>query len=67
MGSGPVVLDWHKHKLGARLTCRLCPQKALMRDEQGRPCHKVCAEREAADKASVAAASYERGRAWAPS
>lgn len=59
---GPAVLDWRSHKVGARLKCRLCVEKALMRDGQGKPCHKVCAEREAAATAGTAAASYERRR-----
>ena len=40
-----VGLDWHRHAVGRqRLPCRLCGQGAFLRDEHGRPCHKVCAE-----------------------
>lgn len=61
--NSPTILNWRSHKVGARLKCRLCPDAAWMRDEQGQPCHKVCAEREAAAAVSTAAASYERRRA----
>ena len=42
-----TVLDWKRHAMGPPMPCRLCGQGALMRDEHGRPCHKVCAEKEA--------------------
>ena len=44
---GAVTLDWKRHAMGPLMPCRLCGQGALMRDEHGRPCHKVCAEKEA--------------------
>jgi hypothetical protein len=37
-------LDWHTHKSGDPMPCRICRRPALMRDADGRPCHKVCAE-----------------------
>lgn len=43
----PPVLDWRAHKVGAPKPCRLCGAPAIMRDADGQPCHKVCAERAA--------------------
>lgn len=40
----PAVLDWSKHSMGALRPCRICGFPALMRDDAGQPCHKVCAE-----------------------
>jgi hypothetical protein len=37
-------LDWSTHKAGDRRPCRLCGDPAFMRDANGRPCHKTCAE-----------------------
>lgn len=37
-------LDWSRHKTGPPVPCRLCGLVAVMRDEDDRPCHKVCAE-----------------------
>lgn len=37
-------LDWSKHRIGSPAPCRVCGKPALMRDEYGQPCHKVCAE-----------------------
>jgi len=42
--SMPVILDWHTHKIGPPARCRICRRDALMRDAEGKPCHKVCAE-----------------------
>jgi hypothetical protein len=47
----PPVLDWRAHKVGAPKPCRLCGAPAIMRDADGLPCHKVCAERAAAQRA----------------
>jgi hypothetical protein len=45
-----IGLDWRRHQVGSRWAkgkaCVLCGRPALMRDEAGRPCHKVCAERD---------------------
>lgn len=50
-----VVLDWRRHKLGIRrAACRLCRRKTWLRDEVGKPCHKVCAE-QAIERAAAAA------------
>ncbi|GLY21680.1 competence protein CoiA family protein [Micromonospora sp. NBRC 101691] len=50
--SGPatasVSLNWSKHAAGEPRPCRVCQKPALMRDQDGRPCHKVCAESQAA-------------------
>ncbi|MEU4570808.1 hypothetical protein [Micromonospora sp. NPDC023956] len=39
-----VGLDWSRHKVGDPRPCRICRRPALMRDANGIPCHKVCAE-----------------------
>ncbi|GIH21480.1 hypothetical protein [Rugosimonospora africana] len=39
------VLDWRGvSSVGPLRPCRICRQPAMMRDPDGRPCHKVCAE-----------------------
>lgn len=45
-----LVLDWSSpiHYGGQPLPCRCCGRGAYLRDGQGRPCHKVCAELEGA-------------------
>jgi len=45
MSTGPGGLDWRTHSVGPARPCRLCHRPAFCRDEHGRPCHKVCAER----------------------
>lgn len=57
----PVTLDWRKHQVGDRRRCRICGQGAFMRDETGEPCHKVCAEIEAAKTATDTNQRYRRG------
>jgi len=42
-----AVLDWSRHRTGPPRPCVRCGQPALMRDRDGRPCHKVCAEHDA--------------------
>ncbi|GIJ65645.1 bifunctional DNA primase/polymerase [Virgisporangium ochraceum] len=39
-----TFLDWRDHAVGPLAPCRLCGRPALMRDADGRPCHKICAE-----------------------
>lgn len=39
-------LDWRKHRVGDPQPCRICGRPAICRDENGVPCHKVCAETE---------------------
>ncbi|MGK5555853.1 hypothetical protein ACSNOI_29970 [Actinomadura kijaniata] len=42
-----IGLDWDDRAHwggGRRLPCHLCGRLAFLRDEQGRPCHKTCAE-----------------------
>lgn len=62
----PVFLDWRgKEHVGARLAkcricacqtkCRTCTCLTLLRDDNGKPCHKTCAETEAANTAAAAA------------
>lgn len=38
------ALDWRTHAVGRPAPCRLCGRPAMMRDADGLPCHKVCAE-----------------------
>ena len=47
-GCPMTCLDWRHHSIGSPRACRYCYQPALMRDETGLPCHKVCAELRAA-------------------
>lgn len=45
------ALNWSTHAVagpGYAKPCRICGRWALLVDEQGRPCHKVCAEQEPA-------------------
>ena len=46
-----MILDWRKHPTGPRRPCRRCGKGAVLRDDDRRPCHKVCAEAELAVKA----------------
>lgn len=39
-----ISLNWSKNAVGDPRACRICRKPALMRDQDGRPCHKVCAE-----------------------
>ncbi len=38
------LLNWSSHKVGDLRSCRLCGTPAMMRDAEGMPCHKICAE-----------------------
>lgn len=41
------ALDWRGHRVGyTRRRCRICGTPAYCTDEDGSPCHKVCAEGE---------------------
>lgn len=51
-----VTLDWRRHKTGPLRVCRICKTNAICRDENGKPCHKTCAEAEIA----VAAQNYAK-------
>lgn len=46
MSDTSPLLDWgdRRHWGGKPLPCRLCRKPALLRDDDGRPCHKICAE-----------------------
>ena len=45
MTAPPRLLDWRQTgTVGPPQPCRICGRPALMRDPDGRPCHKVCAE-----------------------
>lgn len=49
------TLDWSKHQvLKKAQPCRICTRGALMTDETKTPCHKTCAEIEAASIARTA-------------
>jgi hypothetical protein len=39
-----ISLNWAKNAVGDPQPCWLCRKPAFMRDDNGRPCHKVCAE-----------------------
>lgn len=45
-----AALDWSGpgHVLGDRRPCRICRALTFLCDDEGRPCHKVCAEHELA-------------------
>lgn len=57
-----VCLDWSDrgHALARPARCRVCGLVALLRDGEGRACHKVCAEGE------LAAELARRGLPWVP-
>lgn len=57
-----MKLDWHKHKTGPRRHCRVCKRGAVCRDENERPCHKVCAEKELDDVAESYAKTEQRNQ-----
>ncbi|WP_214327923.1 hypothetical protein [Nonomuraea sediminis] len=42
---------------GQRRPCRVCGNPAFLVDDDGRPCHKVCAETEARTAAAAAASA----------
>lgn len=45
-----LVLDWRHprhYDAGMERPCRLCKMPTPLRDDRGRPAHKVCAEMEA--------------------
>jgi hypothetical protein len=45
MTEPPRLLDWsHTGSVGPPQPCRICGRAALMRDPDGQPCHKTCAE-----------------------
>ena len=53
-----VILDWRSHDTGPRKPCFHCGQPTWMRDADGVPTHKTCAEaaldrRERANKPQV--------------
>lgn len=45
-----VALDWRdpKHFARRRMPCRVCRNPTFLRDSEGRPCDKTCAEKELA-------------------
>lgn len=49
---GALMLDWSKHKiLTTPKPCRICTDPAVMTDQHGDACHKVCAEKALGDTA----------------
>jgi hypothetical protein len=50
-----TVLDWRdrSHWSDRDKRCRVCGRLTPLRDDNGQPCHKVCAEREIDRKAGV--------------
>jgi hypothetical protein len=55
-GGVVTILDWrdNSHWSPRDARCRLCNRMTPLRDDAGRPCHKVCAEREIDRKAGLA-------------
>lgn len=47
--TGTEVFDWRgaEHWSSRLYRCRLCSELTQLRDDQGQPCHKRCAEQEA--------------------
>jgi hypothetical protein len=45
-----IVLDWResRHFAKEKRPCRICRTLTFLRDDQGRPCDKTCAEEELA-------------------
>jgi hypothetical protein len=39
-----IHLNWRHHSIGPLRPRVLCGHPALMRDDDGQPCHKICAE-----------------------
>ena len=56
-----TCLDWRHHTIGPPRACRYCYQPALLRDETGLPCHKVCAELRAAVAAGLVVGDGAQG------
>lgn len=54
-------LDWRAHRVGPAKPCRLCGKPALCRDEDGDPCHKVCAEEALPVVGRAVEGTFERG------
>ena len=51
MSDPPRLLDWRQTgTVGPLQPCRICGRPALMRDPNGRPCHKTCAETHSQDQ-----------------
>lgn len=53
-----IILDWRTHKTGPPRPCVLCGRPAILRDIDGTPCHKVCAEA-VADRIAINQTSKE--------
>ncbi|MCX5070787.1 hypothetical protein OOJ91_33625 [Micromonospora lupini] len=47
-----VTFNWSGYAAGDRQPCRICGSGAFTRDQDGRPCHKTCAEDEATERAA---------------
>lgn len=64
----PPLLDWsdRTHWARADAPCRHCVgrQPTRLRDDQGLPAHKVCAERELARRQERAGRDYDEGTTW---
>ncbi|WP_406321756.1 hypothetical protein [Streptomyces sp. NBC_00519] len=60
------VLDWadpKRHWAEWRRPCRYCKRPTNLRDEEGRPSHKTCAETQRARRQAYAAQEYaDRGQ-----
>lgn len=63
-GPEPPLLNWSKgHEARAAAPCRYCIGNlpTYLRDDEGLPAHKTCAERALTKKAAKAAAQYQEG------
>ncbi|MEU5498462.1 hypothetical protein [Streptomyces griseofuscus] len=57
------VLDWTRgHWAGVEKRCRYCPGLTPLRDSDGKPAHKVCAEEAIARQVEEYAEAWENER-----
>lgn len=60
-----TALNWRHHRIGPLRPCIYCQRGAYCRDEQDRPCHKVCAETEAHYHATSTGSDLAGLEVWA--
>ncbi|MGP3684111.1 hypothetical protein ACTVZO_05255 [Streptomyces sp. IBSNAI002] len=58
------VLDWsdRRHWARTQAPCRYCRAATFLRDDDGLPADKVCAETALAQRAARTAAAYQNGQ-----
>ncbi|SCL43195.1 hypothetical protein GA0074692_6758 [Micromonospora pallida] len=55
-----TALVWNRNNVAARSgRCRHCGGSTPLRDDEGRPCHKVCAEQALTTQLETATAAYQ--------